>query len=63
MNIRELIPAVVEEVILGVEACRAKGLAVFPPQEIGIEIPSVAGTVVKVSVPLFPHLREGGPAK
>lgn len=63
MNIRELIPAIVEEVISGVEACRAKGLDVFSPQEVVIEIPSVAGTVVKVALPLFPNLRMGGQSR
>lgn len=62
MNIRDLIPAIVEEVVAGVEACQAKGLDVFPPKEIAFEIPSVGGTVVRVTVPLFPCLRNGGQA-
>ena len=63
MNIRELIPAVVEEVILGLEQCEAKGFAVFAPKEIEIEFQGVAGTAVKVVVPLYPNLRHGGQAK
>ena len=63
MNISELIPAIVEAVISGVEQCQEKGLAVFSPKEIVIEIPTEAGTFVKVTVPLFPHLRNGGQSK
>jgi hypothetical protein len=57
MNIREVIPAVVEEVICGVEACQKQGLDVFPPEAIDFEMPVCGCAKVNVRIRLFAGMR------
>lgn len=59
MTIKELIPAVVEDIAAAVDDCRARGLNVIAPEAVDLELQAPLGTKVSVRLRVMgPELRD-----